>query len=74
VHDFRVEEVGRLLLCEEGAGGMDLEPGLAIKNPPKKTQKNHLKNPTKNVFFWVFFIFYENKIQTFLLKQIFINK
>ncbi len=36
-----------------------LEPGLAIKIPPKKTQKKHLKKPkkthlkkpTKNVFF-----------------------
>ncbi len=28
-----------------------LEPGLAIKNPPKKT---HLKKPTKNVFFGFF--------------------
>jgi hypothetical protein len=28
--------------------------GLAIKNPPKKNQKKHLKNPTENVFFWVF--------------------
>jgi len=37
-----------------------LEPGLAIKNPPKKT---HLKKPTKNVFLWgflKFLIFYEN--------------
>ena len=56
VHDLRVEEVGRLLLCEEGAGGMDLEPGLAIKNPPKKThskkptQKTHLKTPLKMFF------------------------
>jgi hypothetical protein len=29
--------------------------GLAIKNPPKK---NHLKKPTKNVFWGVFKIFY----------------
>jgi hypothetical protein len=46
-------------------------PGLALKNPPKKThpkkpKKTHLKKPTKNGFFWVFlgffefFIFYEN--------------
>jgi hypothetical protein len=34
-------------------------PGLALKNPPKKThpkkpQKTHLKKPTKSGFFWVF--------------------
>jgi hypothetical protein len=39
-----------------------LAPGLALKNPPKKThpkkpQKNHLKKPTKNVFFVGFFKF-----------------
>jgi hypothetical protein len=39
------------------------QPGLAVKNPPKKThpkktQKNHLKKTTKNVFFWVFFGFF----------------
>jgi hypothetical protein len=34
--------------------GHRLIPGLAIKNPPKKTQKTHLKKPTKNVFFGVF--------------------
>jgi hypothetical protein len=56
VHDLCVEEVGRLLLREEGAGGVDLEPGLAIK---KHTQKTHQKN-TKNGFFGLFFIFYEN--------------
>jgi hypothetical protein len=28
-------------LCE-----LDFKAGLAIKNPPKKTQKNHLKKPT----------------------------
>jgi hypothetical protein len=33
-----------------------LRSGLAIKNPPKKT---HLKKPTKNVFFWVFFGFFK---------------
>jgi hypothetical protein len=40
-----------------GAEAAALRPGLAIKNPPKKTQKNHLKKPTKNVFFWVFLNF-----------------
>jgi hypothetical protein len=38
-------------------------PGLAIKNPPKKTQKTHLKNPLKMfifILFFVFSIFYEN--------------
>jgi hypothetical protein len=36
-----------------------LEPGLAIKNPPKNT---HLKKTTKNVFFgfFKFLIFCEN--------------
>jgi hypothetical protein len=38
-------------------------PGLALKNPPKKThpkkpKKTHLKKPTKNGFFWVFFGFF----------------
>jgi hypothetical protein len=38
--------------------------GLAIKNPtkknpPKKTQKNHLKKPTKNVFFLFFWGFFK---------------
>ncbi len=39
-----------------------LQAGLAIKNPPKKPKKTHLKNPLK-MFFWVFFkctIFYKN--------------
>jgi hypothetical protein len=31
-----------------------LLPGLAIKNPPKKTQKTHLKKLTK-IFFFFFF-------------------
>jgi hypothetical protein len=41
-----------------------LHAGLAIKNPPKKTPKTHLKKPTKN-FLWFFLgflkflIFYE---------------
>jgi hypothetical protein len=37
------------------------QAGLAIKNTPKKTQKNNLKK-TKNVFFgfFKFLIFYEN--------------
>jgi hypothetical protein len=46
-----------------GLGRGHLHPGLAIKNPPKRTQKNLLKKTTKNVFFWgflIFFIFYEN--------------
>jgi hypothetical protein len=34
--------------------------GLAIENPPKKNpKKNHPKKPLK-MFFWFFFIFYEN--------------
>jgi hypothetical protein len=53
-------------------------PGLALKNPPKKThpkktKKNHLKKPTKNVFFLVFWVFLNCKffmklIQTFLFE------
>jgi hypothetical protein len=31
-----------------------LPAGLPIKNPPKKTQKTHLKKPTKNVFLGFF--------------------
>jgi hypothetical protein len=35
-----------------------LAPGLAIKNPPKKTKKTQLKKPTKKCFlFFVFFGF-----------------
>jgi hypothetical protein len=34
----------------------NIQAGLAIKNPPKKPQKNHLKKPTINVFFF-FLIF-----------------
>ncbi len=30
------------------------QAGLAIKKPPKKTQKNPPKKPTKNVFLGVF--------------------
>jgi hypothetical protein len=33
------------------------QAGLAIKNPPKKIPKTHLKKPTKNVFF-LFFLFF----------------
>jgi hypothetical protein len=33
------------------------QAGLAIKNPPKKTQKNHLKNPLK--MFFCFFGFFQ---------------
>jgi hypothetical protein len=36
-------------LCE-----LDFKAGLAIKNPPKKTQKNPPKKPTKNGFFGFF--------------------
>jgi hypothetical protein len=30
------------------------DPGLAIKNPPNKTQKNPPKNPLQSGFFGVF--------------------
>jgi hypothetical protein len=44
--------------------------GLAIKNPPEKTQKNHLKTPTKMFFFCFFFYFkfFMKIIQTFLFE------
>jgi hypothetical protein len=32
-----------------------LKAGLAIKNPPKKTQKKPPKKPTESVFFLFFF-------------------
>jgi hypothetical protein len=37
--------------------GVYLQTGLAIKNPPKKTKKNHIKKPTRNVFFGFFGFF-----------------
>jgi hypothetical protein len=59
------------------------EPGLALKNPPKKThpkkpKKTHLKKPTKKCFFfgffWVFlnFLFFMKIIQTFLFQTDFL--
>jgi hypothetical protein len=54
-------------------------PGLALKNPPKKThpkkpKKTHLKKPNKNGFFWVFlnFLFFMKIIQTFLFQTDFL--
>jgi hypothetical protein len=35
-----------------------LQAGLAIKNPPKKPQKNHLKKPIKMFFFVVFYFYF----------------
>jgi hypothetical protein len=57
-----------LVLRGRGHGG--LVPGLAIKIPPKKQQKTHLKNPLNMVFlcFFVFFFnfqFFMKIIQTF---------
>ncbi len=39
-----------------------VQAGLAIKNPPKKPRKTHLKKTTENGFlgFFKFLIFYEN--------------
>jgi hypothetical protein len=43
-----------------------IKAGLAIKNPPKKPQNNHLKKPLTfffcffGFFYFLFFIFYEN--------------
>jgi hypothetical protein len=63
-------------------GHSTVYPGLALKNPPKKThpkktKKTHLKKPTKNVFlgfFWVFliFLFFMKIIQTFLFQTDFL--
>jgi hypothetical protein len=44
-----------------------LVAGLAIKNPPKKTKKKHLKNSLK-MFFFFNFKFLMKIIQTFLFK------
>ncbi len=54
-----------------------LDAGLAIKNPPKKIQKTHLKKPTKKVFlgffyFFFIFIFFMKIIQTFLFETDFV--
>jgi hypothetical protein len=55
---------------EEGRAGGEydavrLQPGLAIKNPPKK--------PTKNVFMGFYKIFLSfMKIQTFLFETVFL--
>jgi hypothetical protein len=59
------------------------KPGLALKNPTKKTHpkkptqkntKNHLKKPIKNGFFGVFlnFYFFMKIIQTFLFQTDFL--
>ena len=44
------------------------------KNPPKKNQKTHLKKPTKNGFFWVFFnfLFFMKIIKIFLFQTDFL--
>jgi hypothetical protein len=44
------------------AAEQPLYAGLALKNPPKKTQKTPHKNPLKMFIlgFFKFFIFYEN--------------
>ncbi len=64
-------------------------PGLALKNPPKKThpkkptqktQKTHLKKTTKSVFlggffgFFKIFYFYENNKNFSLSNRFFMNK
>jgi hypothetical protein len=46
--------------------------GLAIKNPPKKTPKTHLKKLTKNVFF--FLNFFWNNTNFYLRNRFFMNK
>jgi hypothetical protein len=65
-----------------GSNPGPLQPGLALKNPPKKThpekpKKNHLKKTTKNGFFWVFlgfliFLYFMKIIQTFLFQTDFL--
>jgi hypothetical protein len=65
-----VERVGAGVDGDQvGEGGARLQPGLAIKTHPKKTEKNHLKNPQKK-FFFVFlnFKFLLKIIQTFLFE------
>jgi hypothetical protein len=60
-------------------------PGLALKNPPKKTHpknpKNPPKKPTKIFFFWggflgflKFLIFYANNKNFSLSNRFFMNK
>jgi hypothetical protein len=59
-------------------------PGLALKNPPKKThpkkpKKKHLKKPLKMGFlgffgFFKFLIFYENNTNFSLSNRFFMNK
>jgi hypothetical protein len=49
--------------CEDGHRlQLHFQAGLAIKNPPKKTKKTHLKKTTKNVFLGClkFLFFFEN--------------
>jgi hypothetical protein len=49
-------QAGQLLpMLGEGRHTQLLQPGLALKNPPKKNQKYPPKKPTKNVFFCDFF-------------------
>jgi hypothetical protein len=56
-------EEHQLLAVHDVEGG--LQPGLEIKNPPKKNQKNHLKSPLKMFFFGGFLGFFF-KILNFL--------
>jgi hypothetical protein len=77
LHDqvHRVEDMGELSRSRE-------VPHLHLvrvgnKKPTKKTQKTHLKKPTKNVFFGfgVFKNFFMKIIQTFLFEtDFFMNK
>jgi hypothetical protein len=47
-----------------------LQAGLAIKNPPKKNRKNHLKNPLKMFFFWVFWVIFQKDIKSTLNQEL----
>ncbi len=63
-----------------GVGGGEGRVGIkkpTQKNPPKKTQKTHLKNPLKMGFFGFFWVFLNCKffmksIQTFLFETDFL--
>ncbi len=88
LHHLRQMLLGPFLLVERPEQGGEegeqqaahddvLQPGLAIKNPPKKKPKKPPKNPLK-MFFWVFFgvflnfLFFMNIIQTFLFETDFL--
>jgi hypothetical protein len=64
-----------LLLFHPGSSRVGIKKPTQ-KNPPKKAQKNHLKNPIKMGFlsFFLFLIFYENNTNFSLSNILFMNK